>query len=241
MTNFSDQLLRDLMREHGSALREAQLPVAGPRHHLRRTAWLAGGAGTLAVGITASLAAFGGTASEAYAITPHSDGTVTVAVTDLSGVTGANATLHHLGLRVVVVPVKAGCPSIMSLPDPPAPPGKVSGAIGLTGVNGGSVTVEAHGIPAGDLLVIAVSKAANGTQMAVRLTSPPAPACVTIPPGMPGPGIPGGGGHGSGAGGAPAPDGKKVVRTGSGGAPAPGSTVVRTGSGGASVSGTAAG
>ena len=218
MTNFSDQLFSDLMREHGSTLQEARLPAAASgRYRLRRTAWLAGGAGTLAVGITASLAAFGGTASQAYAITPHSDGTVTVALTDLSGVTGANATLHNLGMRVVVVPVKAGCPSIMSLPDPPVQQGRVSGSIGLTAVKGGSVTVEAHGIPAGDLLVVAVSNTGNGTQMAVRMTKPPAPACVTLPPGMPGPGIPGGRMHGSGTGSAPAPGGKKMAQTGSGG------------------------
>ena len=232
MTNFSDQLLRDLMREHGPTLQEARLPAAGQRHHLRRAAWLAGGAGTLAVGITASLAAFGGTASEAYAITPHSNGTVTVAVTDLSGVTGANATLRNLGLRVVVVPVKAGCQSIMSLPDPPVQPGRDSGPIGLMGVKGGSVTVEAHGIPAGDLLVIAVSSTGDGTQMALQLTSPPAPACVTLPPGMPGPGRPG-----SGSGVAPAPGGHKAVRTGPG-SPGSASGVVP---GGAPVSGTAAG
>src|SRR5215470_6379881 len=110
MTNFSDQLFTDLMQEHGPALQTAELMTAtSRRHQLRRGAWLAGGAGALAVGITASLAAFGGTASEAYAVTPHSDGTVTVTISELSGVTGANATLRRLGLRVVLVPVKPGC------------------------------------------------------------------------------------------------------------------------------------
>lgn len=191
MISFSDQLFHDLIREHGPALQAAELTAPGQRHHLRRGAWLAGGAGTLAVGITASLAAFGGT-SPAYAITPHSDGTVTVALTDLSGVTGANATLHNLGTRVVVVPVRAGCPSIESLPLPAGAPGKVSGSVRVdaaaSGSKDGSITVQAKGIPAGDLLVVAVEVASHGTAMSSRLTAAPAPACVTMPAGIPGPG-----------------------------------------------------
>jgi hypothetical protein len=215
MANFSDQLLRDLMREHGSTLQEARLPAAASgRHRLRRAGWLAGGAGTLAVGITASLAAFGGTASEAYAITPHSDGTVTVAVIQLSGVTGANATLRNLGLRVVLVPVKDGCPSVSSLPAPQVSPGKVSGSISMaSGSKDGTITVQAKGIPAGDLLVIAVASTGPGTEMSARLTVPPAPACVTLPAGIPGPG--------SG----------RVRGSVPGGAPEPGATVVQTGPG----------
>jgi hypothetical protein len=215
MTNFSDQLLTDLMREHGPALQTAGLTAPGRRHHLRRGAWLASGAGTLAVGITASVAAFGGT-SQAYAITPHSDGTVTVALTDLSGVTGANATLHKLGTRVVVVPVKAGCPPLGSLPAPPGSPGKVWGSIWVdaaaSGAKDGSITVQAKGIPAGDLLVIGVESTSHGTTLAAQLTAPPAPACVTMPTRVPAP--PGRvvRGHGSG--------GTVVQTTGPGSRPA---------------------
>jgi hypothetical protein len=223
MTSFSDQLFTDLMREHGSALQTAELMTAASRRHqLRRGAWLAGGAGTLAVGITAGLAAFGGTVSEAYAISPHSDGTVTVSISELSGVTGANTTLRNLGMRVVVVPVKAGCPSVMSLPDPPVLPGKVSGSASMRGAKG-SLTVDARGIPAGDLLVIAASQAGDGTEMSARLTAPPAPACVTLPAQMPGRGHSSGGGQG--------PAGGKD----------PGGVSVRTGSGGGTGTSTAAG
>jgi len=217
MSSFSDQLFHDLMREHGPALQAAGLTAPGRstrRHHLRRGAWLAGGAGTLAVGITASLAAFGGT-SQAYAITPHADGTVTVALTDLSGVTGANIALHKLGTRVVVVPVKAGCPPLASLPEPAGSPGKASGSVradtAAGGAKDGSITVQAKGIPAGELLVIAVENASYGTTLAARLTAPPAPACVTMPAGIPGPG-----GHVSG----PAPGGTVVQTTGPGASPA---------------------
>jgi hypothetical protein len=222
MTNFSDHLFTDLMQEHGTALRRTELqPAAGPRH-LRRGAWLAGGAGALAVGITASLAAFGGTASEAYAVTPHSDGTVTVALTSLSGITGANAALHTLGASVVVVPVRPGCPSLDALPAPKAGRGPASGSVHASvradESTDGTITVQAKGIRAGDLLVIAVASTGHGTQMAGRLTTSPAPACVTLPPGLPAPGS----GHVSGSvpSGAPAPGGTVVQTTGPGSAPA---------------------
>jgi hypothetical protein len=190
MTNFSDQLFADLMREHGPALRAAELtPGSSRRDQLRRGAWLAGGAGTLAVGITVGLTAFGGTASAAYAVTPHPDGTVTVEVTDLSGVAGANSRLHSLGSQVVVVPVKDGCPSMAGLP---APSGKASGPVvavsgAATRHKDGDITVQARGIPAGDVLVVAVASDGHGTTMAARMTTAPAPACVSGA-GVPAPG-----------------------------------------------------
>jgi hypothetical protein len=55
-------------------------------------------------------------------VTRHANGTVTVAVDRPSGVAGANVTLHAMGARVRVVPVRPGCPPIGSLPHPrPAP------------------------------------------------------------------------------------------------------------------------
>ena len=56
----------------------------------------------------------------AYSVTQH-NGTVTVAVSRPSGVAGANTTLHAMGARVRVVPVRPGCPPITSLPRPRRP------------------------------------------------------------------------------------------------------------------------
>ena len=56
-------------------------------------------------------------------------------------------------------------------------------------VGGGRVTVNAQGIPAGDILV--VGSTVNGNTITTvgtaRLTSPPAPSCVSLPalPGYP--------------------------------------------------------
>jgi hypothetical protein len=180
MTKFSDQLFTDLMREHSVALQATRLPAAARSHTaVKRGAWIAGGAGTLAVGITAALAATGGGAP-AYAVTPHADGTLTVAISKPSGIAGANVSLTTLGDRVVVVPVKAGCESIDSLPTPVAKGGdiRVSGSLKQAT---GSITVDAHGIPQGDVLVLAVDDTGHGIAIDARLTASPAPSCVSEP------------------------------------------------------------
>jgi hypothetical protein len=135
----------------------------------------------------------GGT-TPAYTLTTHSNGTITLAVYKKSGIAGANAKLHELGdSQEYVVPVEAGCPSISSLPAP---------AVSLNGKHlsvqssasvgaGGSATVNARGIPAGDILVVAVETVENGnvtTSLAAnRLTSAPAPSCVSLPEAPPPP------------------------------------------------------
>jgi len=186
MTKFSDQLLADLMNEHGVALRDTSpltAPCRRPRA-VRRTALIAGGAGTLAAGLTVGLTAFGGGASPAYAVTRHADGTFTVAVWRTSGIAGANRELRSLSERVVVVPEGAGCPSVHSLP---APPVAIKGqALSALDVNKESATVNAHGIPAGDLLVLAVSSTGNNMSVSAALTRAPAPSCVSVSHDQPG-------------------------------------------------------
>lgn len=203
MTKFEDQLFDDLMRDHGPALAHARPPAAPKRHITVRRTVLAAGAGCAAVGVIAgTLVADGG--SPAYAVTKNPDGTVTLAVYTKSGIAGANARLRDLGDdQVVVVPTGPGCPPMSSLPAPAVPlNGQLRVQVGRD-VRGdsGSVTVNAQGIPAGDILVVAVESTANGpatsTLGASRLTSPPTPACVSLPAGPPLP--PGGSGskHGS--------------------------------------------
>ena len=238
MTKFADQLFDDLMRDHGEALAGATVPRAPKRHLTARPVLLTAGAGSVAVATAVgALVAGGGT--PAYAVTTHPDGTVTLAVYQESGIAGANSQLHQLGDRVVVVPVKSGCPSIDSLPAPGVPAKDIS--LQVKASTGGSVTVDAHGIPAGDILVLGIastdgkfqfsmqgsasakgqaghaSGSSHGPVTATRpgagpgvgfgtaskLTSGPAPSCVSIPA-MPAPGGPGGtvvhgtGGHDGG-------------------------------------------
>jgi hypothetical protein len=238
MTRFEDQLFDDLMREHGPALAHVSVPAARRRHVAGRPVLLTAGAGGVAVvAAVGTLVAGGG--SPAYAVTTHPDGTVTLAVYQTSGIAGANSKLHELGDRVVVVPVKPGCPSIQSLPAPSVPAQQIS--VQASGSSDGSVTVDAHGVPAGDILVLGVSTSGGRYQfsmqesiamgqgqahgsasmkghspatghahavagsgdtgpgpadaqpigIASKLTSGPAPSCVSIPVALK-PGVPGG-------------------------------------------------
>src|SRR5580692_9429000 len=157
MTKFEDQLYQELLTEHGHHLHALQRP-APARRRVPRPVWLAtGAAGAVAAGTAAVLALGSTPALAAYSVTQH-NGTVTVAVNRPSGVAGANVTLHAMGARVRVVPVRPGCPAIGSLPRPrPAPHLAVSVGSGVTksGHRSVSVTLGKGGIPAGDTLILA--------------------------------------------------------------------------------------
>jgi hypothetical protein len=208
MTKFSDQLFDDLMREHGPALAHTTLPARTGRHITTRGTLLAGGAvaGTLAVAgaVAGILVAVNGTpahsggsaAPAAYTVTKNPDGTITLAVYRQSGIADANAKLHKLGdKQVVVVPIEQGCTSKVT---PPAVSGK--GHLITTGISrspNGTITVNAHGIPAGDILVIGVATSGHTSYGVGTLASPPGPSCVSpapLPPGNSGSGSTGGSG-----------------------------------------------
>ncbi len=219
MTRFADQLFDDLMREHGDGLARATMPPAAKRHLTARPVLMTAGAGGVAVATAIGTLIAGGGAP-AYAVTTHPDGMVTLAVYQTSGIAGANSKLHQLGDRVAVVPVEPGCPSISSLPTAGVPAAQIS--VEARASSDGSVTVDAQGVPAGDILVLGPPPAggrfafsmpaapargggdhppgagrapaagtsdgtgpgsvmARATGIVSRLTSGPAPSCVSIP------------------------------------------------------------
>jgi len=191
------------MQKHGSTLAQTRPPTPG-RHIASRRTLIATGTGLVAVAATAGgLVASSGGGTPAYALTTHPNGTVTLDVYRESGIAGINTKLHQLGDgQVFVVPVEPGCPR-------PAPPAVstigVEISVGASRSSDGSVTVDAHGIPAGDILVVGFVTTANGTYGGSIVTSPPAPSCISLP-------APPGGGSGSGSG--------SGTVTGSGGGPA---------------------
>jgi hypothetical protein len=186
MTKFEDQLYQQLVTEHGHHLRVLQRPAPAGRR-IRRPVWLAAGAaGAVAAGTAAVLALGSAPALAAYSVTRHDDGTITVAVYRASGVAGANVTLHAMGARVRVVPVRPGCPPIGSLPRPrPAPHPSVSVKSGVTKSGHRSVTVKVGkgGIPAGDTMILAFSgNPRHGTALgAGGIITGPVPRCVSLP------------------------------------------------------------
>ena len=187
MTRFEDRLFGQLMTEHGHQLRAVERP-APARRRVRRPVWLATGAAAVVAAVTAAVMALGSApASAAYSVTRHANGTVTVSVNRSSGVTGANAALHAMDARVVVVPVRPGCPPITSLPRPrPAPHPSVRVGSSVNGHGHRSVTVKVGrgGIPAGDTMILAFSGTPrHGTALgAGGIITGPVPRCVSLPP-----------------------------------------------------------
>ncbi|HCU95374.1 MAG TPA: hypothetical protein DHU96_22750 [Actinobacteria bacterium] len=123
MTNFEDQLLNDLMAKYQPALERSQLsPRTARRRAILRPAWLGAGAVGVATVATAAMVGLGGSpASAAYAVTPHADGTVTVAVYRASGVAGANAASapRRALARAATGPSASGWASQVSPPGTP--------------------------------------------------------------------------------------------------------------------------
>jgi hypothetical protein len=185
MTKFEDQLYQELITEHGHHLHALQRP-APARRRVPRPVWLAtGAAGAVAAGTAAVLALGSTPALAAYSVTQH-NGAVTVAVNRASGVAGANVTLHAMGARVRVVPVRPGCPAIGSLPRPrPAPHPSVSVGTGVNKNGHRSVTVKVGkgGIPAGDTMILAFTgNPGHGPALgAGGIITGPVPSCVSLP------------------------------------------------------------
>ena len=178
MTKFADQLFDDRMREHGPALAHSRPPAHPKRPIAARRALLAAGGGLAVAGVIAG-SVVAGSGTPAYAVTKNPNGTITLAVYRASGIAGANARLRQLGdKQVVVVPVEPGCPS----PPPPAASGRGHLITTQTSISrNGSVTVNAQGIPAGDILVVGVETSGHGMLTGCILTSPPAPSCISLP------------------------------------------------------------
>jgi hypothetical protein len=107
MTKFEDNLWREVEGKYGPELSKA----AGPLHrrsHLRAPV-LAGttlgvlGASAAVIVLTAA------NSSPAFAVTRHGDGTVSVVIRRIEGITGANRRLMQLGIRARAVRVADGC------------------------------------------------------------------------------------------------------------------------------------
>lgn len=108
MGKFEDQLLDDLMREHGPALAGAQRPA--PRR-TRRTVWIAAGAVALASVMTLGLTLING-GPQAFAVTRNADGSVTVTIKDIAAVDPLNEEMERLGIPIRAIRMSHDCAGI---------------------------------------------------------------------------------------------------------------------------------
>jgi hypothetical protein len=145
MTKFTDNLWRDLAREHGPTLALADRPEPGRAPLLRRPRVLAGSTLALAgVGAALVLALGAASSTPAYAITTNGDGSVQVTINQNSALPQANAKLTAMGIHeqisIQMAPGAAAasgpvnCTPAPGVSDLPGPPVKV-----LVGTNGTEV------------------------------------------------------------------------------------------------------
>lgn len=189
MSEFQERLWSELVREHASALTcpagadlWQPLPIIERRHPARlswparRPRQLAGAFAAivaLAIAVTVATTLTSSPSSAAYAVTQHPDGTVTVSLSEIAGVTGANAQLAKLGVPVRVAPVKVGCPPATSItPIPPSLWGTIAHGEGQ-----GILTRPAL-IPPGTTLVLAARQVGAGVFFTYALYRGAPPTCV---------------------------------------------------------------
>ena len=115
MSKFEDHLWHEFVREHGDALAQMRSPTATHTRRARPRLLVGTGVGLAGAGGVVALVLGATTTSPAFAVTRHHDGTVTVLIKRSSGVAGANAKLHQLGIRARVTPqVPVGCTPTLS-------------------------------------------------------------------------------------------------------------------------------
>ena len=112
MSEFEDNLWREVVEEHGPELAHAQRPATG-RGWRTRPRLLAGTtAGAVAVGTGVALLLSATASSPAFAVTRHRDGSVTVRLTRVSGIAGANRQLASMGVRAKIIQLVADTRSV---------------------------------------------------------------------------------------------------------------------------------
>ena len=165
--SFKDNLLDDLMREHGPAMED----VPEQRRRSARPLLVAAGALAIAGAATVAITTNSG---EAYAVTKNADGTVTVTISDIKGVGPANAKLREYGIRAKAVPMSKDCADLDESK-------MLTGNYKIPRTReDGSVTMGPDDLPAGYTVLLGVSNL-PGRGTGLGFTGPiqdPAPDCL---------------------------------------------------------------
>ena len=159
MSKFEDHLWREFVREHGNALAQMSTPTAkrvwrGPRLVAGISLGLAG------VGVAVALVLGATATSPAFAVISNHDGTVTISIERASGIVGANARLHQLGVRAKVmqqVPAGYRCTSTVAQQGQ----SRSAGAEPTRSIANAHWTIDPRKVPAGRTLALTPPPAPN--------------------------------------------------------------------------------
>jgi hypothetical protein len=107
MSEFETNLWREVMHEHGEDLARAARPMVKARWGARPRLLAGTTAGLAAAGASTALLLGATASSPAFAVTRNANGTVTVKLIRLSGISGANRALAAMGVRAKIATVDA--------------------------------------------------------------------------------------------------------------------------------------
>ena len=181
MSEFEDNLWREVQRSYGAELSDAPDPLRR-RSRLRLPVLAGTSLGVVGGGVAAVLILTAASSSPAFAVTRHADGTVSVVIRRIEGIAGANRRLTVLGIRARAVRVSGVCSAAPPRALAQVTVATVRGrAVNWVGVSPGTVAQRIHPeqIPAGRTLVIpAVPGGAAVRLVRGRVVSGQVPACL---------------------------------------------------------------
>jgi hypothetical protein len=152
MTKFEAHLWREVVSARGEELAAMSSPAAS-RSRRARAGLIAGiGLGLAGAGVALGIVLSATPATPAYAVILNHDGTVTVTIRGQSGIAGANAKLHQLGIRAsVMTHPPSGCGAIRRQAAP------------SQGTPDASWTISPRKVPPGRTLVLTMAAKPHGS------------------------------------------------------------------------------
>lgn len=177
MTSFEDRLWGELAGEHAT-----ELALGSPPPPRKRRSKLPFAATLALLGVVlatvATLTTSPGT--QAFAVTQHPDGTVTVTIKELVGIREANDELAALGIKARAAGVEASCTTDMSQFAPISIPPQLLGRLVSFGhAEAASVTITPSVIPSGETLLLTARQIApDVVALGLQLYRGAVPSCI---------------------------------------------------------------
>jgi hypothetical protein len=109
VTAFEDALWAELVNDHGAKLLGTGPRTRARQRRSRRLPVAAGGIALIGAIVVAGLTVTATTSPPAYALVVNPNGSVTLTINELIGITGANAQLAKLGVRARVAKLEPHC------------------------------------------------------------------------------------------------------------------------------------
>jgi hypothetical protein len=109
VSDFEDGLWSKLLDDHGAELMRMHPRPRGRRQRSWRAPLAAASVALTGAAVVVALTVTASTSPPAYALVVNPDGSVTLTINELIGVSGANAELTKLGVRARVARLEPGC------------------------------------------------------------------------------------------------------------------------------------